>query len=251
MICIWEKHRAENGDKGKLPIVLPIVVYHGEENWSYGNQLSFILEESEVFSRYQPNFVYNLYDLSEYSDAELKGRLELWLMLYLLKNIKSDDLEDKLTYLFDVLNQIIDEQKALKCIQIAIRYIVSATEKITVDKLEKIIENIKLKGGTSNMPTIAETWVQQGYERGLAEQQIIIDRIEAEKRRAEVEKRRAEERERRAEENAKHKAKIADRKKALRTAVNMKRKGSDIDFISEVTELDKKYLERFFLKSGV
>ena len=36
------------------------------------------------------------------------------------------------------------------------------------------------------------------------------------------------------------------RKKALKTAVNMKKKGLDIDFIAEVTELDKKYLERFF-----
>lgn len=44
------------------------------------------------------------------------------------------------------------------------------------------------------------------------------------------------------------KAKRAARRKALQTAINMKKKNFDIEMIASITELDKNYLARFFGK---
>ncbi|MCB1156295.1 MAG: hypothetical protein H7A25_03480 [Leptospiraceae bacterium] len=50
-------------------------------------------------------------------------------------------------------------------------------------------------------------------------------------------------------EKERKRAERAEHKKALRTAIKMKRAGSTLDFISEMTELPEAYLERFFKKS--
>jgi hypothetical protein len=66
------------------------------------------------------------------------------------------------------------------------------------------------------MPSIAETLDRQGYERGRKHSDL--------------------------------RARRAERKNKLRTAVKMKESGAEISFISKITEVDKDRLERFFKK---
>ena len=100
------------------------------------------------------------------------------------------------------------------------------------------------------MPTIAETLEQRGYNRALHLVETAERRAEDEKRRAEDEKRRAELAERRAEDE-KRRARRAERKKALRTAISMKRKALDMPLIASITELDEIFLEKLFRRIGV
>lgn len=226
---IWDRHLSIHGRKGKLPVILPIVVYHGKAKWRFGNQLKRILKETGSLNNYQPNFIYELYDLSRYTDKEIKGSSELWVLLYLLKNIFSSNIEEKLYYAFETLNKIENEEIAVRCINLVIQYITMATDKITVDSLEKIVETTKIIGVKNTMPTIAETWEMQGFIKG---EKIGIEKGIEQGFEKGIEKGK----------------KIAERKKALRTAINMKKKGCDLDFISEVVDLEKKKLERFFKK---
>ena len=67
--------------------------------------------------------------------------------------------------------------------------------------------------------------VEQGIQEGKEEERLLAEKV--------IEKER----------------KRAEHKKALRTAIKMKHAGSSLDFISEMTELPKAYLEKFFKKA--
>jgi hypothetical protein len=77
-------------------------------------------------------------------------------------------------------------------------------------------------------------------------------KAEAEKQKAEAEKQKAEAEKQKAEvekQKADRKAKREARKVKLKTAIAMKKKGLNLDTISEIVELDKKFLEKLFIKS--
>ena len=216
IISIWERHITLKGRKGKLPIVLPIVLYHGKRNWKLGNNLKTILETIPAYNPYIPDFQYSLFDLSKFSEEEIKGNVILQIAFHLLKNIFSKELETKLGDIFLLFEKLEDEDKALKWIEISLRYLFKSNTEITLDKLKKIAKGTNLRGVKSKMPTIAETLDRQGYERGIKFADL--------------------------------RAKRAERKIKLRTAIKMKKKGMDFQFIQEMTELDKTLLEKFFKK---
>jgi len=81
---IWDLSiKQRNAGKNvELPLVIPLVFYHGKEKWNISPKLSGILEEiPKEINDYMPDFKYILYDLSKYSDEELKGSLVLRIFL--------------------------------------------------------------------------------------------------------------------------------------------------------------------------
>ena len=65
IISIWEqKINKEKHDK--LPVIIPVVVYHGRNRWKEGFNLGSQIEGYEdlpdEIKRYIPDYVYNLYD---------------------------------------------------------------------------------------------------------------------------------------------------------------------------------------------
>jgi len=82
IINIWELHLKQNKVKSKykirkLPIVLPVLLYHGKEKFSSGKQLIDNMEGPiKELAQFIPNFELLLYDLSDYSDDELRGNAE-------------------------------------------------------------------------------------------------------------------------------------------------------------------------------
>jgi len=84
MADIWELHNKQS--KGnKLPLIIPILIYHGNKEWKYGLSLSAIMEDiPEGIDKYIPDYKYLLYDFSNYSDKEIKGIIKLKLFLTLI-----------------------------------------------------------------------------------------------------------------------------------------------------------------------
>ncbi|MCP5500600.1 MAG: Rpn family recombination-promoting nuclease/putative transposase [Leptospiraceae bacterium] len=223
ILSIWERHLKLNKNRGKLPIVLPIVLYHGKSRWRSGTSLKPIIEHLPAYESYIPDFQYRLYDLSKYSDEEIKGNVILQTAFHLLKNIFSSELEERLPRIFKLFEKLQDESRALRWIEITMRYLVRSSTEITLDSLKKVAENINLEGVSKNtMPTIAETLIKEGYEKGIAEAKRLADL----------------------------QTKRAERKGKLRTAINLKKAGAELAFIAKITEFDEVYLNRFFCRLG-
>ncbi|MEP7336964.1 MAG: Rpn family recombination-promoting nuclease/putative transposase [Acidobacteriota bacterium] len=75
-----------------LPLILPVVVYHGATPWKIGRKLGNLfnkLPDAPIWRRYLPDFEYHLCDLSKYRDEDLEGGEGLSAVMKLLKHISS------------------------------------------------------------------------------------------------------------------------------------------------------------------
>ncbi len=63
IIEIWELHNKQRPEE-PLPIVIPLVIYHGTKEWKVGDRLRDLLGEGkEELKEFIPDFRYILYDL--------------------------------------------------------------------------------------------------------------------------------------------------------------------------------------------
>lgn len=87
--------RKELTSSGELPLVLPIVLYNGEDRWWAPLELSELIQAvPEEAQPYVPRLRYRLIDEGSYSPEELEGRKNLAAALFgLEKSHRRDDLE--------------------------------------------------------------------------------------------------------------------------------------------------------------
>jgi predicted transposase/invertase (TIGR01784 family) len=86
MVRIWIHYRKQ-GNKGPLPPILPLVVYHGERQWKVSPNFQVLVDLPEAMGRYVPKFEYLIWDLSQYSDEEIRGGVVLLVTFLLMKHI--------------------------------------------------------------------------------------------------------------------------------------------------------------------
>lgn len=100
---ILEKVR---GKSDKLPLILPVVFYHGRSRWNIAENLGALFDvggELAAFRDYLPEFRYHLCDLSRYTDENLAGRPHLQAILRVLKHAFQSDLRTQLEDIFRLL----------------------------------------------------------------------------------------------------------------------------------------------------
>src|ERR1700704_3334029 len=73
---IWEHWRADHPKARTLPMIIPIVMYHGASSWSEPRSFEALLDVPAgvrpAVEPYLVRFTYLLLDLSEVSDDELR-----------------------------------------------------------------------------------------------------------------------------------------------------------------------------------
>jgi predicted transposase/invertase (TIGR01784 family) len=164
ILQIWKLKRMQGQ---KLPMVIPLVLYHGKTQWKIGLKLSDLLEHKEdTLLRYIPDFQYILYDLSSYTDKDIRGIEKLKVMLYLLKYISSSELGERLS---EILRLLKDMPESEMDYLVAITVYILHTTEISYQKFSEVVaKNISRKGGEIAMTT-AEQLIAQGKLEGLKE----------------------------------------------------------------------------------
>ena len=99
----------------KLPIILPMVFYHGRKKWEISTRFSAVLDGPyEVFKGDILDFKYILLDLSRYTDEQIKIEIQIQLLLILLKYISDPVLfhkpPDMVSLLFRIIQQDTESQ---------------------------------------------------------------------------------------------------------------------------------------------
>lgn len=90
--AIWMLQLKQAGSP--LPLILPLVLYHGPEPWPWSTDLLSMMDRTNKrFIRYVPDFSFVLVDLSRFSDEEIKGEVLCRVGLLLLKHAFSPDYE--------------------------------------------------------------------------------------------------------------------------------------------------------------
>jgi predicted transposase/invertase (TIGR01784 family) len=166
-ICsIWKLHVKQ--ENLPLPVIVPLVLYHGRENWSGSTDLLHLLAPTDQrLLAYVPNFSYILFDLSQYSDDQIKGVILARVGLLLFKHVFTPGYEKKLPEILSLLRTLLEKQTGMQYIETIIRYILNTAENLAVADLKNIVErNLSSKQGEVIM-TLAERIKQEGIQEGI------------------------------------------------------------------------------------
>jgi predicted transposase/invertase (TIGR01784 family) len=166
-VRIWEQW-LNAGNSGRLPVVVPVVVYHGAATWRVSRQFADEVEEAPALRAYVPACVYHLIDLSGYQDDELRGAVMLHTALLTLKYIFRDELRERLPEILGLLRDLAQSSMGLDYVRTLLRYLAQAAsiDRLSGDELRQAVTQT-LSGGDELMLTIAEQWEQQATERGI------------------------------------------------------------------------------------
>lgn len=164
---IWELERKQEPKLKLLSPIIPLVLYHGKDKWDVGGRLIDIISLGDMkeLRLYLPDFVYILYDLSAYSDEEIKGQILTRICLDLFKHIFDPHLADHLRSITPLLSELfLESRTALESIEKILRYITNASD-ISLEDLADILETVSKETGGMVM-SLATTLEERGMKKG-------------------------------------------------------------------------------------
>ncbi|WJY26389.1 Rpn family recombination-promoting nuclease/putative transposase [Sporosarcina trichiuri] len=175
MIEIWEA-KMKKEEANELPMIIPLVIYHGKNNWNVKTQLGDMIKgyhklPSDI-QGYIPNFEYLMYDITRYSDEEIKGHAQLRILLTIFRDIFTKDsngLRESIHQSVSYLRELEDKQTGLEYLETLMRYIFSAGKNLTRKDMYKIIEQIDTTypEGSEIAMTLADMFRGEGKEEGI------------------------------------------------------------------------------------
>ncbi len=132
MVKIWRLHLKQQKTSiprttmaVRLPVILPIVLYHGNQAWPHGTHFADLLSESKkTLAAYIPDFAMILTDLTRYSDEDIKGTVLSQVILLLFKYISHPEFRPKLPEIFALMHKLSQQEHGLQYLELILRYIV-------------------------------------------------------------------------------------------------------------------------------
>ncbi|MEN0648110.1 Rpn family recombination-promoting nuclease/putative transposase [Caldifermentibacillus hisashii] len=177
MVEIWEAKMNKEGQQ-QLPIVIPLVIYHGKTSWSIPTSLGANLNGYEELPKdvkvHVPDFDYIIYDLSGFSDEEIKGKVQTRILLTLLRDIFTKDIDELIHSILKCIHYLLeleDKQTGIEFLETMIRYVFSAAKYLTKDDMNKIRREIEttFPEGSEVTMTLADILREEGMKKGWEE----------------------------------------------------------------------------------
>jgi predicted transposase/invertase (TIGR01784 family) len=164
LVRIFEKSQRE-GNK-QLPLVLPIVFYHGKTSWNISEKFSalFDLKDLEELRKFLPEFYYHLCDLNKFSDDQLKGNPTLLSAVRVLKYIFRKDLKSKLSKSFEPLAELLPSDAAFERLRVLMFYLLYSNKANEAEIVEALKE---AKGDEMQEVFFIDRWINQGKKESL------------------------------------------------------------------------------------
>lgn len=172
----WTKLAKDSEEN--LPVVIPIIVYHGKRKWNYRKDLRDMIpgyyELPEYLKERIPIMKHDLADTYRYEDQEFNRYRPLTkLVLKSLKYVSQED-EDMLIEVFLLaLEEACEselEEVVVSYTEVLLVYFSIVKKNVTEEKILKKIEGLGGKG--AKLMTILEEREQRGIEKGRQEGEI-------------------------------------------------------------------------------
>ena len=139
-VRIWEQW-LNAGNAGPLPVIVPVVFYHGAAGWSVSRQFADGVAAAPALLDYVPHCVYHLVDLSGYRDEDLRGAVMLQVALLTLKYIFRRELGERLLGILMLLRDLEQSSSGLDFIRALLRYLaqVVGTDRLSEADLRQAV----------------------------------------------------------------------------------------------------------------
>jgi predicted transposase/invertase (TIGR01784 family) len=179
LLRIWDHWLGDHPRDRSLPIIVPVVLYHGQEPWSAPVAFDALFDVPEaVRQALAPHLVqltYLLDNLSDVSDDQLRARPMTALgrlVEVCFKHARNrPDLLERLSGWADVLFEVINAPNGLEALELIMRYILRVNDYVEPDDLRAFLERM---AGPDAKETVMTAWdrleersEQRGEERGI------------------------------------------------------------------------------------
>ena len=167
MVRIWELYLKQHEEAGPLPVIIPMVIYHGAREWQADTRFVALFNAPDYMKAYIPDFKYNLYDISHVPDESIKGAVLLRILFLTLKYIFTPELRYKLRKeIFPLFHELKDKAKGTEYLEALLRYLTDSARNLPLEELNETVTQLFEEGGEI-MATIAEKWIEKGIEKGM------------------------------------------------------------------------------------
>lgn len=182
-VGIWKKHLRANPDAQRIPAILPIVVYHGERAWTGPRSFHEIVdlppELLGTIGGQLPAFELVLFDITEITDDELRGRALLGALgrlalLCLSRARTSPDVIGELGRFFDVAMAVLAAPKGVAALAAILSYILQVAD-VEPERVQELFRRLGPRGEEAYM-TGAQKLKEEGRAEGRAE--VLIKQLE-------------------------------------------------------------------------
>jgi hypothetical protein len=173
MVKIWRLHidQQSKEESAGLPIVLSLLICHGRKEWPKDTVRFTSLLTGPVgeLSSYIPDFGFELYDLSCFSDDEIKGTVMSRVALLLFKYSHNPDFHHKLPGILSLLKTLMEKKTGLQYLETVLRYLTSviSEDELSLEQIKGIFEQAVSKEAGEHIMTIAEKLRNEGELKGL------------------------------------------------------------------------------------
>ncbi|MBF0526820.1 MAG: Rpn family recombination-promoting nuclease/putative transposase [Deltaproteobacteria bacterium] len=82
MAQIWSYILNQRPAVKYLPVVIPLVIYHGPSRWQWDKSLGSLFETDLELTPFLPDYRYLLYDLSVMKDEDIRGAAKTRMTLF-------------------------------------------------------------------------------------------------------------------------------------------------------------------------
>lgn len=173
MVRIWE---VKVGETGRLPVIIPLVIYHGKESWNVGRNLNDMILSYDGLPQdvkvLVPDYEYLLYDLSDFTDEEIKGEVRNRIAIKITRDIQRKGIGAILEIALEaaiLMQQFEDKDTGLEYFETLMRYIFSSRSDLTKNRYNEFIRKIETTypEGSEKVMTLVQAFREEGKEEGL------------------------------------------------------------------------------------
>ncbi len=123
-------------------------------------------DSASLLSVYVPDFEYVMLDLTQYSDAEIKGAVLSRVVMLLFKHSSDPDIIEKLPAIFSLMQGIVESEDGLRYLEAILRYVFSTVD-LSVDEIKGMVETSISPEKGDEIMTLAERLKNEGYHKGV------------------------------------------------------------------------------------
>ncbi|HZJ66140.1 MAG TPA: Rpn family recombination-promoting nuclease/putative transposase [Kofleriaceae bacterium] len=175
-VRIWDRWRADHPKAKTLPMILPIVMYHGASPWPEPRSFDQLLEVPAALrpalEPYLVRFSYLLHDLSQISDDELRegairtALAKLVAMCFKYARTRADFIHI-LGRWMDVAREVVGAPHGLQALALVMRYILEVSEHVEPEELQRLLEREIGPEAKDVIMTAAQRLIEQGRQQGV------------------------------------------------------------------------------------
>lgn len=170
ILDIWK--RIVKDGKDELPVVIPIIVYHGKSGWNYKTDMREMIPDFDILPEYLkqmlPIIKHEFINITAHTEEDIKEyepvtRMIMRSFKYIYWN--EDDLIESLLISLDEVELILSEEELNRYLDTLLIYYSAANKNLTEENIIAKIE--KLGGKGEKIMTILQEREQRGIEIGI------------------------------------------------------------------------------------